>query len=146
MMPLRCITVRSRPAWNWALAVALLIGLVACGDEGPQRYRLAGEVTLDGQPVPEGWVVFAPEKGPGASADIKNGRYETPPGFGSIGGKHTIEVVAFKSGNQKTSTDEEGYGGGGLWFRHKLEADLPAKATTWDIHISTSDLAEPPGG
>ena len=121
--------------------VAISLAIAGCGgDRGLPRYRLSGEITLDGKLVPVGWIVFTPASGPGASANIRNGRYETPEGFGSVGGKHTIEVVAFEGGGPSDPNDQTGYGPGNLWFTHVFEEDLPAKAATWDIRISSEDI------
>ena len=39
-----------------ALAVTLISG---CGPSGPKTYPVSGSVTLDGEPVPEGYISFA---------------------------------------------------------------------------------------
>ncbi len=39
-----------------ALAVALISG---CAPSGPKTYPVSGSVTLDGEPIPEGYISFA---------------------------------------------------------------------------------------
>ncbi|MHB8902421.1 MAG: hypothetical protein ACYC6Y_26980 [Thermoguttaceae bacterium] len=49
-------------------AVSLLAGLTlaGCGQSGPTRYEITGNVTLDGQPVDGGEVLFIPTDGAGS--------------------------------------------------------------------------------
>jgi hypothetical protein len=128
-----------------SVAVLCLVVLGCSRSDGPQRYRLIGEITYDGKPVPYGWIVFAPQKGPGASANIKDGKYITPDGFGSIGGLHTVEIVAF-DGIATSDPNVEGATNpaGSVLFRHTLQKELPKEVTTWDIHL-TSDEVEAQG-
>ncbi len=123
-----------------ALFLLACLTLAGCPDGRPQRYQLSGKITFDGKPVPAGWIIFTPESGPGASANIENGRYETPPGFGSIGGMHTIEVVAFgasvapKSNNPSdTSATQK------VMFKYTGKKEIPKGAADWPIEISSED-------
>lgn len=126
--------------------LAALVILAGCGgDEGPPRYSLSGTVTFEGESIPFGWMIFAPENGPGATANIEDGKYHTPPGWGTVGGPHTIEVVAFgKKPEPQTYVDgapqEEQQGG----FSCTLQRDIPKEASTWDIQITREDLQQQP--
>jgi len=128
---------------NSLLPVCILCLVVAgcSGGDHPKRYRLTGAITFDGKPVPSGWIIFAPEHGPGASANIEGGRYETPEGFGSIGGMHTIEVFGF-DGVSAPDPNVEGAvnTAGKAMFTYTFKKDIPKETTTWDIHISRDDL------
>ncbi len=121
-------------------AAVAAAGLSAgCRDSGPPRYDLSGAVTYEGHPVPFGWLVFVPENGPGASADIEGGRYQTPKGWGTVGGPHTIEVTAGgivvpSMPNRGAATSEK------LAFSCTLHRDIPKETTTWDIEITREDL------
>ncbi|WP_437187766.1 hypothetical protein SH668x_001176 [Planctomicrobium sp. SH668] len=79
------------------------LGLAGCGgseDAGPQRYRIEGTVTFEGKPVAIGKILFTPDNsqgnmGPGAVADIKDGKYETAKGAGVVGGPHLVQITGF---------------------------------------------------
>ena len=75
-----------------AVAVALLV-LTGC-DRGPKMYPVSGTVTLDGNPVPEGEILFTDgdgKLGPDAGK-IKDGRFE----FQAKAGKKRVEISASK--------------------------------------------------
>lgn len=123
--------------------LSLLVVAGGCGDDGPPRYQLSGRVSYEGKPIPAGWIVFAPEEGPGATANISNGRYETPEGWGTIGGSHTIEVVALDGVAVADSTTEGRMNAAGSpMFSCTLRKDIPKEATTWDIEIRQADLQQ----
>jgi hypothetical protein len=44
-----------------AVAAALLVAMVGCGESGPTLYPVVGKVALDGKPAKEGGVVFHDE-------------------------------------------------------------------------------------
>jgi hypothetical protein len=60
----------------WQQAVLFFLALVAggCGSKG---YPISGKVTLDGEPIADGLIVFAPKSGSGpeGSGKIVNGQY-----------------------------------------------------------------------
>ena len=92
-------------------ALALLAG---CGGQsGPPRFDLSGTVTYDGKPVPAGYIVFEPEtaagnSGPGSQADIRDGKYSTLPGRGTIGGPHLVRIFGFDGIPYQPDEDVEG--------------------------------------
>ena len=131
----------SRLGWRGPLVVLAMV-LTGCGqDDGPPRYSLSGTVTYEGQPVPFGWMVFSPAQGPGATANIEDGKYHTPPGWGTVGGPHTIEVVAFgKKPDPKAATEGGAAGASQPTLTCTLQRDIPKEATTWDIKITPDDL------
>lgn len=77
-----------------ALCLALPLGLVGCGSSG--RAPVSGKVTVQGQPVQGGTLVFSPLKGEGksATAEIKSdGTYTlgtNRPGDGAVVGRHRV--------------------------------------------------------
>ena len=90
--------------WKKRVAVWLCVSVscAVCGCFGNEveRYDLSGNVTIGGKPVPLGEVSFAPDvqrgnSGPGAVAQIKDGRFETAPDRGTVGGPHRITVTGF---------------------------------------------------
>lgn len=118
-----------------AMMVAWLLS-VGCGDGGPPRHALRGTVTVDGRPVPFGWMVFSPREGPAASANIENGEYSTPPGFGAIGGVHTIELIAYHS--QPPSDDSQP---APAVTRYLVERDVPVDEDLWNLEFTSADAA-----
>ena len=142
----RTVTDRLPPALGFgrclllAAAGAALLGAAGCGsDGGPTRYDLSGKVTYNGQPVPAGYILFAPDtsqgnKGPGAQADIQDGRYQTPAGQGAIGGPHVVTIsgfdgVAFEDGPVKNPMGKR------LFASYQTKTDLPKEAGTQDFTV-----------
>jgi hypothetical protein len=73
-----------------ALVLAMLF-LAGCG--GTSTVPITGSVTLNGEPIPEGYIAFVPQgPGPGAGSAIVNGKYSlvVPPG------KNRVQVTASK--------------------------------------------------
>ncbi len=62
--------------------------IAGCGDAGPKTYPISGKVTLDGQPLKEGDIIFSlvdGSAGPG-SGKVVDGAYsfQAPPGAGTV--------------------------------------------------------------
>lgn len=119
-----------RGAWAYALLAAVA---VACGCGKPEmpRYGLSGAVSYEGKPVPAGWIIFVPERGPGATAGIVDGRFATRAGWGTIGGRHRLEIEALaidEAGNPKPL------------FRHEFELELPRKSEELSLTFTKGDL------
>lgn len=114
--------------------------MVGCGKKGPDRYELSGKVTFRGQPVPKGYLLFAPDKakgnnGPGAKSGIFNGDYKMMPGLGMVGGPHIVSIV----GTDGIPFDQ-GDGimnpmGKRLFPEYTMNVDLPKQAGTYDIEV-----------
>jgi hypothetical protein len=82
-----------------AVVLALGIGLSGgCGTgDGLTRGPVKGRVTVGGQPLAKGRILFlpvAPSTGPTVSAAIVNGNYELPSREGPIVGPNRVEVEA----------------------------------------------------
>ena len=77
--------------WGWIALAAMLAG---CGDSGgPRTYKVTGEVTLDGQPLPtEGTIILhhVPPDQDAASAQIIDGEFS----LRATEGQKRIEVHA----------------------------------------------------
>jgi hypothetical protein len=126
--------------WGLALAGTALVSLAGCGSGcGPARYDLSGTVRYAGAPLPAGYILFSPDtsqgnQGPGAQADIRGGRYETPPGQGTIGGPHVVSIsgfdgVAFDDGPVKNPMGKP------LFTGYQTKVDLPKEAASHDFEI-----------
>ena len=90
-----------------AAAVVLLVG--GCGGDGPDLGKVKGTVTLDGNPLPNASVEFAPEgqRGSGAVTDAE-GKYElmfTSDKKGAIVGKHTVRITTLQQGGDSSRGD-----------------------------------------
>jgi hypothetical protein len=85
-----------------SIRTAALLSLAAltvagCSDSGPARAPIQGLVTLGGQPLAAGRILFtpaAPNQGPATSARIVNGEYELPSEEGPIVGTNRIQIEA----------------------------------------------------
>lgn len=79
----------------------LALGMLALGcDSSPKTYRLAGEVTFAGKPVPKGWISLEPDaakgnRGPAVIAPIVDGRYNTPAKEGVLGEAYIARVRGY---------------------------------------------------
>ena len=81
--------------------IVLLCCLVTCGCGGADQLNTAdvsGAVTLDGQPLAKGMVIFTPAAGRGATGTIQSDGTYTLGTYGSsdgaVLGKHMVAVVA----------------------------------------------------
>jgi len=109
------MAVRECLGGSWAgrcLPVYLLIALMAacgCGRTGRPARPLAsvsGTVTLDGQPLPDGFVTFvSPQQGLFEAFPIKDGRYAGKAGLGM----RQIEIVAVRE-TRPAKTASPAYG------------------------------------
>ena len=76
--------------------VAIACGLMAsgCGPGGPATYPVTGTATLDGQPIPEGDIIFADaaKLSPPSAGKIKDGKFTA----NVTAGKKNVEIRASK--------------------------------------------------
>lgn len=88
--------------FRWMLALFLLTGTSGCSNE-PILYEVTGTVTLDGQPVEDGQIIFVPleEGGTPDAGSIQNGKFA----FKSRPGPKKVEIQAMKQHPTKTVPD-----------------------------------------
>ena len=83
------------------LFVASLVS-AGCGDGKPQKYKLSGTVTYEGQPIPEGSIMFMASdlRGQPETAQISNGKYsvDVTPGQKKV----VVEASKFVGPEDKT--------------------------------------------
>lgn len=133
------------------LIVTQLGGVLGCvlgcgqGDQRVQRYSLSGTVTFEGQLVPAGWIVLSPESGPGASADLVDGRFTTPKDYGTVGGLHKIEITAMEGVPGLDPNDEGASQKVGQIFTCIIQRDIPKEAATIDIRLTHKDIGAKAG-
>src|SRR5437773_436859 len=119
-----------------APVAALIAAFSGCAAErGPTRYHVSGEVTIAGEPVPYGEVLFTPDSGKGNSgpqgiAIIENGKYDTAAtrAPGVAGGATVVQVTALADRSGK------------LIGEYQFSIDLPKADTTHNIEIPASAM------
>jgi hypothetical protein len=120
--------------------LAWMLVSCGCGERGPQRYEVSGVVTLDGRPLPAGQLVFTPDvtrdnSGVQAKAEIKDGRFTTTSGFGSIGGPHRVELQGF-DGVPHQGPEFLHTQGKPLFAPTSAEVDLPRQSAKLVIDVT----------
>ena len=128
--------------WLFTSVALVVAGASGCGS-GPDRFSLGGQVTLDGQPLPDGEIVFRPAggtKGPSVAGSIENGVYDIPEARGPVAGSYTVSIEAERKTGKKIKADMIGTA-----TTDQYEQYLPAKyndktTLTADISDSRDDL------
>jgi hypothetical protein len=86
------------------LVVLGIISLQSCGRSGIRTYPVTGTVTMAGQPIEKGSIVFDPADGRGTSAmgSIENGQFtaEVP------AGEKIVRITAVRTTNEKDQYGE----------------------------------------
>jgi hypothetical protein len=83
----------------WLIGLALLSTALGCGKGTSNHGDVSGEVTLDGQPLAIGAIIFTPiegAKGTVTGGDIKNGRYELTGPAGPAIGWNRVQIRGMK--------------------------------------------------
>src|SRR6056297_1516134 len=118
--PIRCVfTIGS---------LVCLSALIGCGGPATDRVPVAGEVTLDGQPLDRGSIEFHPdgEEGTVTGGVISEGTFEIPAVQGAKPGNYSVRIFA-SGGDVEVAPDEppgpEGEG-------QVSEERIPAKYNT----------------
>ena len=78
----------------FAAGVSLVL-VAGCSEQGMKTAPVQGTITYAGKPVPQGSIMFQPEHGPNAMANIKNGAYVLKTyrdGDGAVVGKHKVTL------------------------------------------------------
>lgn len=119
-----------RGAWAYPLLAAVAVAC-GCGKPAMPRYSLSGTLSYEGKPVPAGWIIFLPEKGPGATAGVEDGRFATRAGWGTIGGRHRLEIEGLAV---------DGAGNPRPLFRHACELDLPRESRVLELDFTNGGL------
>ncbi len=140
-----------RRRWQWlgisssgfvmvVMAGGLLPGLAGCGGQsGVARYDFSGTVLYDGKPVPSGYLQFAPDRkqgnrGPGTSATIKDGHYQTVAKLGIVGGPHVVTITGTDGVPYKTQGVLIPIGRP-LFPEYEVRVDFPKESGTYDFEV-----------
>ena len=73
--------------------------LCGCAGDGLERVVVSGTVTFQGEPIPNGDILFYPQSGtagPVSGASIKDGHYTIDGNGGVPAGEHSVEIRAFR--------------------------------------------------
>jgi hypothetical protein len=95
MKVLRKSYVYESAGFRTVVLLTLLISLASCG--GCSRGTIEGTVTLDGQPLAEGYVNFRPEPGThgsGAGTPVENGEFVIEGLAEPLAGSYRVEITA----------------------------------------------------
>lgn len=132
------------PVLTAGVAALCAVLLAGCGSatDGPQRYRLSGKVTFNGQPVPAGQIIFEPDtsagnSGPQGYAEIVDGAYRTDD-KGPVGGPQRIRI----SGYEGVSSDEN-HPATTLFSDYQTTADLPKANSELDFDVPATAAPKP---
>ncbi|QDT99077.1 hypothetical protein [Gimesia aquarii] len=123
------------------ILVCLIGAIVGCGgsSDGPAKFPVSGKVTLDGEPLAEGDIIFRDVEGSAASAagKIEEGEYS----LRSTAGKKAVVITATKEIPGKTVVG----GAPDDVPTPAIEQYLPAQyntKTTLDANVSDSGSNE----
>lgn len=131
-------SLRAYPGGILALAVLFLAG---CGAEkSSDLFSVSGNISYDGKPLPKGSISFEPDssknnQGPGATAGIKDGKYEMMPGKGISGGAYVLTITGYDG--VPVASGEGGMDPNGkvLFESYKTSVDFPREDTQHDIEV-----------
>jgi len=89
---------RSIAKYSVALASLAAMQCIGCGGGSDQysRVPISGTVTLDGQPLIGGYVIFEPKDGQPVQSGgmIEKGRFEVPRQSGAIPGRYSVAIFS----------------------------------------------------
>jgi hypothetical protein len=78
----------------------------------------------------------AGNEGPRGIAKIQDGRYETLPGEGAVGGPHVVRIFGFDGIRPKGWAGSDF--GTPIFPRYETKVDLPSEPTTHDFDVPAS--------
>ena len=90
--------------WRNFAVVLLTWCAMGCGSGDVPRGAASGKVTLDGEPILKGTIMFLPtgeNSGGSATAEIVEGKYVIPRKLGPAIGQHRVEVIAVRNNGKK---------------------------------------------
>jgi hypothetical protein len=105
-----------------AICLAVVSG---CQRGDPSRGAVSGRVTLDGQPVVQGSILFSPidgTRGAATGGEIKDGQYRLAAAAGPAVGKNRVEVHAVRKTGKMIP---KGLGGTGKMIEEQVEGVAP---------------------
>jgi hypothetical protein len=126
----------------------LLLLWAGCGENGPPRIALWGNVTWKGQPVPRGVIYFGPNvskgnSGPQGYALIRDGVFDTrrSPGKGCVAGPHKVQIQGFNGQNVRSGRPY----GDQLFASYETSLDVSADGGEIELIVPDTVKAIAPG-
>lgn len=120
------------------MGVVVLFASLGCGESGPPRVHVVGDITYQGKPLPAGVILFEPDvkrgavDGPQGFAQIKNGKFDT-----RVGGRIACKGFSLLTiqGYDGVSKDPESPIGSPLFTSYATTAELagPESPLTIDV-------------
>ncbi|TVS21134.1 MAG: hypothetical protein EA424_00425 [Planctomycetaceae bacterium] len=122
-----------------AVFVASFCAVGCGGPEDSGTYQLTGTVSYQGAVVPNGNITLIPNhvkgnRGPGASAAIKGGKFATSPGKGHVGGAYILEIMGY-DGVPVPSTEDPDNIPTPLFPPYRLEVELPKENEDLSVEV-----------
>ena len=118
--------------------------LAGCGDDGPARINVSGDVTWKGGPIPSGYMTLSPDvkkgnSGPQGIAFIKDGKFDTrfKGGRGAATGPQLLNVYGYDGVNPS----EDHPWGAPLFLQH--ETKITVSEVQEPIKLVVPDSAKP---
>jgi hypothetical protein len=102
-----------RDAARGTALLTIALAVAGCGGvkDGIEREPVSGKITLDGKPLDDAQITFAPEQGDdpsaGAGAAIKVGTYSLSRGEGPAVGSHRVSIWARRPTGKKIPSDDQ---------------------------------------
>lgn len=88
----------------YLLACLICLLVCGCGESGPQRAAITGEVTFNGEPIETGSIQFVPELGvvgKSVATQITQGKFELSLDKGPAVGKNKVLIQASRKTGKK---------------------------------------------
>ncbi|WP_145266672.1 hypothetical protein [Calycomorphotria hydatis] len=127
----------SRQFCFMAIMLGASLCLPACSQQtGPERFRVSGTVTYEGEPVPAGSISFEPDSskgnsGPGTLVEIHDGKFDTGTRKGVIEGAMIARIIGY-DGVKLPESDL----GKTIFPQKSVSLELPAEDSTQDIELT----------
>lgn len=122
-----------------ACLLVLAVACTGCARDSAAPMRVWGEVSLNGQPVEDGEIVFVPEagsSGPSTGGAIKAGRYDIPAEQGPrAGSSYRVEISAY--GPPRSYTPNVSGEGPFVEIRDNLAPPRFNQQSTLSVQIAT---------
>ncbi|WP_145290426.1 hypothetical protein [Pirellulimonas nuda] len=122
------------------LALSMAAAIAGC-DSGPPRYSVTGRVLCNGEPVPQGKLIFTPDRtannsGGQGVAIIENGRIRTQSDRRLVGGPHWVQIIA-TDGKAYDGPEGPVSAGKALFPIVDAQAPLPQADAEIEINVTT---------
>jgi hypothetical protein len=118
-------------AQSCSLAFLLGVSLMAgCAGDPNARQAVSGMVFLNGQPLDQGRIFFAPvDKGSSESgATIENGKYSIPSDLGLVPGTYKVSIFSYDRKGATVASDDIP-GEPGKTFKERIAAKYNVQST-----------------